>query len=231
MKKILLALVLMSYTGFSQVIDFSRYDTFLKKNVSAKGVVDYDKVLKNLNELKDITNSFAKISPNGSWTINEKKAYWVNVYNVNMIKILVENYPIKSITYVPTAFSDDYVSHDGKKVSLDHIQKEILREYNDPRIHFVLYDTSVSSPVLRNYAFSAANMDAELENSTREFLNDPTKNTINAGETKLSKIFEWHITEFIGKNTLPDFVNKYASSQINGETPISFLEFDWSLYK
>lgn len=231
MKKILLLLIVVSYSSFGQVIDFSKYDSFLKKNVSAKGVVDYDKILKIMPELNDITNSFAKISPNGSWTLSEKKAYWINVYNVNMIKVLAENYPIKSITYVPTAFTDDYVNHDGKKVSLDYIQKEIIKEYNDPRVHFVLYATSVSSPVLRNYAFSAATIDNDLEVATREFMTDPTKNTINAGGTKLSKIFEWYITEFIGKNTLPDFVNKYSGTQINGETPISFLDFDWTLYK
>ena len=64
MKKILLLLLVVTLNGFSQVIDFSEYDDFLKKHVSSKGVVDYDKVLKNMNEIRNIAQNFSKISPN-----------------------------------------------------------------------------------------------------------------------------------------------------------------------
>lgn len=49
MRKLLLILFLVSYVSNAQTIDYKPFDEFLKKHVSDKGVVDYDKVLKNMD--------------------------------------------------------------------------------------------------------------------------------------------------------------------------------------
>ena len=52
MKKILLLLVFaVSIKVSAQVINYTEYENFLKKHVSNKGVVDYEKVLKNIESL------------------------------------------------------------------------------------------------------------------------------------------------------------------------------------
>ena len=231
MKKLFALILLIGFTASSQTIDFKLYDEFLKKHVSENGVVDYDKVLKNMGQLNLIVSNFSKISPNKSWTKSEIKAFWINVYNANVIKLLAENYPLKSINYIRDPFQMKFISFDGDKVSLEYIQKEVLLALNDPRTHFALYDTSVSSPKLRNTAYSSDTIESELNVVTGAYINDPTKNNISPKNCALSKIFEWYITEFLGANSIVSFINKYSNVKINDETKIGFMEYNWNLYK
>ena len=170
MKKIIFLLVfVVSFNVSSQVINYSDYENFLNKHVSNKGVVDYDKVLKNMNEINNITLNFSKISPNKNWSEDEIKSYWINVYNVNIIKLLAENYPIKSINYIRDPFQMEFINYDGIKVSLDYILNEKLRPLNDPRIHFALYTTAISSPLLKNTPYDNTTINSELEVLTSRF--------------------------------------------------------------
>lgn len=232
MKRITLLLLLATtFNLFSQTISFSEYDDFLKKHVSSKGVVDYDKVLKNIDDINKITFNFSKISPNKSWSEAEIKTYWINVYNANIIRLLTENYPIKSINYIRDPFKVDFIDFDGKKISLDYIEHEILRPMNDPRIHFALYSTAISSPILRNSAYEAKSIDYDLDVATSVFINDASKNVIGTATCQLSKIFEWYFTDFIGSITIVDFINKYSTTHISSSTSLTFIEYNWNLHR
>lgn len=231
MKKILLLLLVITANGFSQVIDFSEYDNFLKKHVSNKGVVDYDKILKDMKEINAIASNFSKISPNKSWSEAEVKTYWINVYNVNIIRLLTQNYPIKSINYIREPFQVKFIEYDGEKISLDFIEHDILRPLNDPRIHFALHSTAISSPLLKGTAYYANTIDYDLDVATSNFINDGTKNTIGTATCQLSKVFEWYFTDFIGPITIVQFINKYSNTKITDDTKLTFSEFDWNLYR
>uniref|UniRef100_UPI00404B56E8 DUF547 domain-containing protein n=1 Tax=Flavobacterium sp. TaxID=239 RepID=UPI00404B56E8 len=231
MKKIILLLILaISVKMSGQVIDYSDYEKFLNKYVS-KGVVDYDKVLKNMNEIKNITSNFSKISPNKNWSQDEVKSYWINVYNANIIKLLVQNYPIKSINYIRDPFQMQFISFDGAQISLDYILNEKLRPLNDPRIHFALYSTAISSPVLKDTPYNPFSINYDLDVVTGIYINDILKNDINIKEAKLSKIFELNFEEFTSKVTFVGFINKYSNSKINDKTKIIFQEYEWNLYR
>jgi hypothetical protein len=232
MRKIMLLLIFaVSIKVSAQVINYTEYEDFLKKHVSNKGVVDYEKVLKNINDLNTISSNFSKISPNNNWSEDEIKSYWINIYNVNIIKLLAENYPIKSINYIRDPFQMEFISYDGIKVSLNFILDEKLRPLNDPRIHFALYTTAISSPQLKNTPYNNTTINYELDVLTSDFLNDPLKNEININETKLSKIFESNFGDFINQITIVGFINKYSNNKINNSTKIVFQEYEWNLFK
>ncbi len=231
MKKLFLLIFFVGFFGNSQTIDYKLYDEFLKKHVSVDGIVDYEKVLKNIDQINLIASNFSKISPNKSWTNSEIKTFWINVYNVNVIKLFAENYPLKSINYIRDPFQMKFISFDGEKISLEHIQNEILKPLGDPRVLFLLYSTAISSPKLKNTAYSAVNIENELNLATNAFINDPTKNKISAKNCSISKIFEWNITDFMGSNTLVSFINSYSNIRISEDTKISFMEYNWNLYK
>lgn len=232
MKKIILLLILVVSVKVSgQVIGYSDYESFLSKHVSSKGVVDYDKVLKNITEINNITSNFSKISPNKSWSQDEVKTYWINVYNVNIIKLLVDNYPIKSINYIREPFQMEFINFDGRKISLDYILNEKLRPLNDPRIHFALYSTAISSPMLKNTPYNPVSLNYDLDVLTSEFINDTFKNQINIKETKLSKIFELNFADFISQITIVGFINKYSTIKINDKTEIKFQDYEWNLFR
>lgn len=231
MKKLLLLIFFIGFVGNSQTIDYKLYDEFLKKHVSDQGIVDYDKVLKNMGQINLIASNFSKISPNKSWTKSEIKTFWINVYNVNVIKLFAENYPLKSINYIRDPFQMKFISFDGEKISLEYIQNEILKPIGDPRVLFVLYSTAISSPKLKNAAYSAETLENELNLATNTFINDPSKNNISAKNCSISKIFEWNITDFMGSNTMVSFINTYSNVRISDDTKISFMEYNWNLYK
>lgn len=232
MKKSLLFSLLFALAGYSQSISFTRYDSFLKKNVSSKGTLDYEKQLKNFDEIKGIIADFGKISPTSGWTDNEIKSYWINLYNANLIKLVTEYYPLKTINYITDPFKQEFINLNGIFISLDYIQKEILKEYKDPRIHFVLYAASISSPQLKSSVINAQNLDQELNDLTRAFINDTSKNRFNieTNTVKLSTLFEWYKNEFVGDNEIHLFINKYSDKfQIDANTKIEYMEYDWNL--
>lgn len=231
MRKLLLFVFFISFTVNSQTIDYKICNDFLKKHVSPLGVVDYDKVLKNMDQLNLITSNFSKISPNKSWTENEVKTFWINVYNINVVKLFAENYPLKSINYIRDPFQMKFISFDGEKISLEHIVNEILKPLNDPRIHFALYNTAISSPILKNTAYAAETVEDDLNIATHNYINDISKNTIGLKNSSLSKIFEWNITDFMGNNTIVSFINYFSNIKISDDTKISFREYDWNLHK
>ena len=227
----LLLIFAVSIKVSAQVINYTEYEDFLKKHVSNKGIVDYEKVLKNTNDLNTISSNFSKISPNNNWSEDEIKSYWINVYNVNIIKLLAENYPIKSINYIRDPFQMEFISYDGIKVSLNFILDEKLRPLNDPRIHFALYTTAISSPTLKNTPYNPVAINYDLDVLTSEYINDTLKNDINIKEAKLSKIFELNFGDFINQVTIVGFINKYSNNKINDKTKIIFQDYEWNLYR
>jgi len=217
---------------FSQTIDFKEYDNFLKKHVSTKGVVDYDKVLKNIKDLENITKMFSKISPNDSWTESEYKAFWINLYNANIIKLLAENYPIKSINYITGAFKNKTIDFDGVKISLDFIEHDVIRSLGDPRVHFALYSTANSSPVLKKTAYNSDSVEKDLGIATSNFLHDTNKNKITITVSRLSPVFKWYAEDFGNKEKLRKFINTHMNrAVITDKTVISYLEYDWNLHR
>lgn len=232
MKKSILFSLMFALAGYSQSINFSRYDSFLKKNVSSKGTLDFERQLKNYEEIKGIVSDFGKISPTSGWTDNEIKSYWINLYNANLIKLVTEYYPLKTINYIIDPFKQEFINLNGIFISLDYIQKEILKEYKDPRIHFVLYAACNSSPQLKSSVINAQNLDQELNDLTKAFINDTSKNSFNAetNTVKLSSIFEWYKKEFVGDNEIHLFINKYSDKfQIDANTKIEYIDYDWLL--
>lgn len=74
-------------------------DTFksiLKEYVTEKGFVDYATLKRKRLELIELTNEQAKLNSQEykAWPVNDKIAFWINVYNTQLMKIIVDNYPI-----------------------------------------------------------------------------------------------------------------------------------------
>lgn len=231
MKNFLPLFLLIIFNSYAQTIDLTDYNKFLKDHVSAKGIVNYDKVLKNIEDLNKITNSFSKISPNRGWTTSEKKSYWINFYNANIIKLIAQHYPLKSINYIPNAFDDKIIDYAGTKVSLDNIEHEILRKLGDPRVHFALYSTAISSPMLKRTAYEPENIENELGIATSNFLNDPTKNKIGVTKSELSKTFDWYKDDFSSLTDIINFINIHSGGpKISDKTDITYMDYNWNLH-
>jgi hypothetical protein len=231
MKKLALLLFL-SINAFSQNFDYKNYDGFLQKYVSNKGNVSYDKIKANKPELDAIITQFEKTQPTDKWTKNEKLAYYINAYNVYTIKVVVDNYPTKSIKDISGAWDKKIVSNGATKISLSDVENKILRKMDEPRIHFAINCASFSCPNLINNAFVPATLDKQLEAAAKSFINDKTKNTISEKEIKISEIFNWYGGDFkINNASIIDYLNKYSTVKIDKKAKSTFADYNWALNK
>ncbi len=214
-----------------------QWDKLLKKHVNASGMVNYKGFQKDKGELDGYLKTLNDNSPQNTWNENEHKAYWINAYNAFTISLILKHYPVKSIKDIAgkiykinTPWDIKFINIGGEKYDLNNIEHRILRrKYDDPRIHFALVCASISCPRLRNEAYSAAKLNAQLENAGREFLNDKSKNRISAGKAELSKYFSWYKGDFTKNGSLAEFLNRYSDVKLNANTDIDFLNYNWNL--
>ncbi|HET8803621.1 MAG TPA: DUF547 domain-containing protein, partial [Aequorivita sp.] len=89
---------LTSTTANSAVnVDHSQWDKLLKKYVSSDGLVDYKGFKKNQAKLDGYLKMLSEKEPTNNWSVQELLSYYINLYNAATVKLIVENYPLKSI--------------------------------------------------------------------------------------------------------------------------------------
>ncbi|MDU8885151.1 DUF547 domain-containing protein [Yeosuana sp. MJ-SS3] len=212
----------------AQQIDHSKWTSFLQQHVSEYGNVDYKVISKNPSELNRYLNEFVNIHPNVSWTKNETLAYWINAYNAFTIKLIIDNYPVKSINDISQPWDKKFIPINGKSISLNYIEHEILRKMNEPRIHFAINCASISCPKLLNEAYVPETLDGQLDNAAKEFINS-NKNKLTSGNIKISKIFKWFKKDFETNGSIIDFINNYSEIKLSSKEKIGYLDYNWSL--
>ncbi len=233
MKKILLVLIasLTFSQGYAQT---SVFNDLLQKYVSDSGIVDYKSFKADQTKLDTYISYLEKTTPEKSWSDNKKRAFWINAYNAYTIKLILENYPLKSIMDIKqkgkTAWKIPFAKVGGKTYTLDHIEHEILRKkLFDPKIHVGVNCASGSCPKLGNVAFTEDNIDAELTKLMKAFVNDVTRNKITKKKVQISEIFNWFKGDFTKNGSVIDYLNKYSNTEIKSNAKISYLKYDWSL--
>ncbi|WP_452221797.1 DUF547 domain-containing protein [Lacinutrix salivirga] len=209
--------------------DHSKFDDLLKKYVSKEGAVNYKGIKTERSTLTNYIKSLGKNLPENHWSKEEKLAYWINAYNALTIDLILRNYPTKSIKDIKDPWEQRLWKLGDKWYNLDQIEHQIIRKMNEPRIHFALVCAAKSCPKLNNNAFTASNLDTELTRLTKEFLSDPTKNSISKNKLELSKIFKWFSKDFKTEGSVIDFINKYTDITISEDAKKSFKDYNWEL--
>jgi len=210
--------------------DHSILDQILILNVTPEGKVNYEGMIRDRSLFYTYFKSLSDNPPTDRWSRNETLAYWINAYNAIALKMVIDNYPIKSINDVENPWKRKFLTIKNKQYSLDDIEHNIIRKFNDPRIHFVINCAANSSPKLMNMAYTSANIIYALEKSAVDFINDPTKNIISEKEIRISQIFDWYKEDF-NNGEVVQFINQYAKIKINHIPTDGYLNYDWSLNK
>ncbi len=212
-----------------QSADHAKWNILLQKNVSKNGIVDYKGFQKDSKQLQSYLDVLAANVPTKSWSKNAVLAYWINAYNAYTVKLILDNYPVKSIKDINDPWGKKFFTLGDKKYSLEEVEHEILRKMDEPRIHFAINCASFSCPNLLNEAYTEANLEKQLTTVAKSFINDKTKNTITSNKVEISKIFDWFSGDFKKKGTVIDFLNQYSSIKINSKAKISYKEYNWTL--
>ncbi|MBN1392131.1 MAG: DUF547 domain-containing protein [Sedimentisphaerales bacterium] len=195
-----------------------KYADILKSCVDNRGMVNYKMLKRKRPELNQILNDFAKIDPEeyNSWSEEDKIAFWLNAYNVKLLKTIVDNYPIQSQRILRVLWGPDSIRHiDGiwdkykftvmdEEFTLKEVEQRFLREkFKEPRVFLAISQASLSGPPLRNEPYYGSNLYEQLDDQTKKFLSNRSAFRIDRqGKTVyLSSIFDptWYGNEFIGK--------------------------------
>jgi len=210
-------------------LDHSTFDTLLKKYVAKNGDVNYKGFKNNIEKLNYYISYLEDQKPSKNWSVETQLAYFINVYNANTIKLILDNNPTKSIKDINNPWLKKRFKIGNKSFSLAGLENGILRKMNEPRIHFAVNCASASCPKLLDVAYTQKNVMELMERATKAFINNPTKNKLDANSAKISEIFKWYKNDFTENGSILDYINKYSNVTVNANTKIEYLEYDWSL--
>lgn len=215
------------------------FDELLKKYVNNKGMVDYKGFKKDVDKLNAYLKTLSDNPAKKSWSEDEQLAYWINAYNAFAIKLVVDNYPAKSIKDLGPSIKIPLVSDvwhykffqiGGKDYSLDEIEHGTIRkQFNEPRIHFAVNCASISCPPLLGEAYVPSMLDKQLTAQAERFVNDGERNKISKESIEVSSIFNWFKGDFTKNGSLIDFLNKYSKTKIDPNAKVNYMDYDWSL--
>ncbi len=228
-----------SDTQQSFVVDYTLWGKVLRNHVNDQGRVDYSGLKANMGGL----NQFIQQVENAditSLSAVEQKTFWINAYNALTLKVVADNYPVKSIRGINLGL----VWKMGRKVaggkkSLGDIEHKILRPLGDPRIHFAINCASIGCPKLPNKPFYVETLNEQLDYETRRFVNDSEKISLDKTQNILhhSAILEWFEEDFlvVAPNIL-GYIAKYINEEDrmyleSNEVTVQAMKYDWGINK
>lgn len=248
----------------SGAFSHERLDRVLARYVNEHGHVDYSALSRDQEGLDTYFRLLERYGPDSNSelfpTESSRLAYWINAYNAATITIVLRYYPIDTVLdvkkprfafFLPRTAGFFYfqkVRLGGEAMSLYHLENDIIRKrFDEPRIHFALNCASSSCPELPRRAFTADNLENELEQEARKFLSQ-SRNLRVDHETQtiyLSEIFDWYRNDFVSwfrqrssnqTAGLLDYIALYVEAEDADDLlkaaetyTVSFIPYDWTL--
>ena len=261
MIRLFLVSLLFSGSLLAQGFDHSHatWDALLKKYVvlvsgGNASQVRYAEFARDRAALKRYLDGLAGVGEAEfrAWSKPRQMAFLINAYNAFTVELILANYPVKSIKDIGSDLFNNRWKRKffrllGRDASLDQIEHGMLRKpgsYDEPRVHFAVSCASIGCPMLRGEAYTAAALEAQLEQQVVRFLSDRSRNRVSAqGRLEVSSIFDWYSEDwssgYRGIKSLEQYFAGYARLLSDdaahqrlvaeGKAPISYLEYDWTL--
>ncbi|HET9701355.1 MAG TPA: DUF547 domain-containing protein [Burkholderiales bacterium] len=235
------------------------WDRLLKRHVvwvdnGTASRVDYAGFQRDRAELKRYLEALAAVprADFDAWPRAERLAFLINAYNAFTVELILTEYPgKKSIkdygSLIRSPWKKSFFTLLGRERHLDDIEHGMIRApgaYDEPRIHMAVVCASIGCPALRDEAFTAARLEAQLEDGVTRFLSDRSRNRYDAagGTLEVSAIFDWYGGDFAkgpGYASVKQFLGKHAGRLADapadrervrsGQAGLSFLPYDWNL--
>jgi len=235
---------------------YAAWDALLKQHVrwlpdNKQSQVDYKGFARDRAALTKLLADWSAVTPAqfAAFSRPQQMAFLINAYNGFTVELILTQYPnLKSIKDLGSVFQSPWKKKFfrllGEERHLDWIEHEQLRpRYNDWRVHAGVNCASIGCPALRPEAFTAGQLDAQLDDGMARFMSDRTRNRYVDGRAELNEIFKWFIEDFQkghrGIRRLDDLVLRYADELgvpiadrqpiRSGSVRIRYLDYDWTL--
>lgn len=216
-------------TAVAQVVqvDHSALSTILARHVNDKGWVDYAGLRRDHVALHAYLETLRTVDPAKLPSDAERLAFWINAYNAFTLNDVLEyvDGQTDSVKKVDGFFDKNKHIVGGRSLTLDEIERQ-GRDMRDPRIHFAINCASASCPRLRTSAYTAAELDRQLEQATTEFFGDSTRGLrldLRSNAVFLSPILKWYAGDFNGATSRAGQLLSRARAAISGDNVIEFV--------
>jgi hypothetical protein len=234
--------------GSDRVVDHSAWERFLGKYLVTShpsGItrVEYGEVSAADRQMLESYLDGLQQVPVSQLNRNEQKAYWINLYNAATLDIVLDHYPVSSITKINLSsglfsrgpWEAKILKIEGEEVSLNDVEHRILRPiWKDPRVHYAVNCASIGCPNLQDLAYTSENTEVLLEKGAWEYINHPRGVTFEGKKLVLSGIYDWFQEDFDGsEQAVLRHLRRYAAPGLAGKLEsyagrINY-EYDWSL--
>lgn len=227
-------------------IDFKPWQNFLDKYVVQKEdqtFVNYAEVSeKDKQNLAKMIGDYAKIDIL-KYNKNKQLAYWINMYNMLTIRVILQHYPVKSITNIDKGWfgnskiwDQKVVKIDNKELTLNDIEHRIIRPiWHDPRVHSAVNCASISCPNLSKEPYQGNQINSQLNKSFTTWINSSKGFEIKDNNIYISKIFYWYGSDFGSQTQMRQFIAKYLTNKtkkeaiLNDNKTIYYQSYNWNL--
>ncbi len=204
----------------------------------AGGHVDYPGVAAD-PRFEAYLTQLNRVNPDELPTQEARLAFWIDAYNAFAVKGILDGYSPDSLFGRYRYFVARDYRVGGEEINLFALEQHLLiPEFHEPRIHFAIVCASKSCPELRSGAYTAEDLESQLDGAARAFINDPARNRFDRVEkvAHLSRIFEWFEEDFVAESgSLPAYVAQFVEDRELArdlKSPgyeVQFLEYDWRL--
>ena len=237
----------------SELIDHSAWQIFLDNYLVSNQLNTESSTIAGINlvryaavskKARGLLNNYLKTLESTavtSFSRAQQRAFWINLYNASTVNLILEHYPLESITKISFSFfsfgpwDEELLTVEGEELSLNDIEHRILRPiWRDPRIHYALNCASLGCPNLLPQAFTELNTESLLEQGARDYINHPRGADVQNDSIILSKIYEWYQADF-GANEAGVLLHlqQYSTKERLKFWPTDELEieyqYDWRL--
>lgn len=233
---IVLLLATMQALAVNTAPDYAAFDELLLQNVR-NGFVDYDGVATD-TRLAEFIDQLAAADTTALAGPDGGLAFYINAYNALAIQGILSGQSPSSWWGRQKFFKRENYIILGEEVSLATIEHERIRPQGDARIHFAIVCASISCPRLSSRAYQPEQINLQLHDAARRFINDPTRNRFDLERriAFVSSIFDWFSADF---DNAAGSLQKYLARFVDNpetqdalraeEFEIRYEEYDWSL--
>lgn len=240
----LIYLILISILSIQALsINHTDWDEILKKEVkflkNGQSLFNYQNIKNNPTKFYNYLKSLSDLSKKDydKMSKEDQMAFLINAYNAFTVKLIIENYPLKSIKDIGSFFfspwKKEFFKLLGKKRHLDYIEHEVLRkDFKEPRVHFAVVCASMGCPNLQNFAWTGKKLEEQFQLATKNFLGQKDKNFYDKKKKTLfiSKIFKWYGDDFNSLHkSAKNFILNFYKIEDKKDIAIKWQDYKWEL--
>jgi hypothetical protein len=230
----------------------------LNNNIQSTIYNDLSEVmLRNLQSGKnifDIQEKIASVSKDELYKVlvldEQRKAFWINIYNGYIISILKNNKELFNDR--GTFFTKKQINIAGELLSFDDIENGMIRKsqfkfglgyigkifppaferqlrvkQRDFRIHFAINCGAKSCPPVRIY--TAKTVNDQLNNAAISYLKANTKYSKENNSVETSTLMSWFRGDFGGKTGAIEILKKFNLIPNDSKPDLTFGDYNWAL--